>query len=77
MRNENVKRQKGNTPTNEYGRHIQTDFLSSMTPEEFTIFDILVWWRGNDQQFPILSAMARDLLIVQASTIASESAFSS
>ncbi|GJU65075.1 zinc finger BED domain-containing protein RICESLEEPER 2 [Tanacetum coccineum] len=45
-------------------------------PEEFTNFDILAWWKERKIQFPILSAMARDLLTVQASTVASESAFS-
>ena len=40
------------------------------------IFDILAWWKEKKSQFPILSAMTRDLLTVQASTVASESAFS-
>ncbi|KAD1274136.1 hypothetical protein E3N88_43079 [Mikania micrantha] len=44
--------------------------------ERFENFDILAWWKQKESQFPILSAMARDLLSVQASTVASESAFS-
>ncbi|GJS92593.1 zinc finger BED domain-containing protein RICESLEEPER 2 [Tanacetum coccineum] len=32
--------------------------------------------KGRETQFPVLAAMARDLLSVQASTVASESAFS-
>nr|GEU38220.1 transposase [Tanacetum cinerariifolium] len=47
-----------------------------MGPEEFTKFDILAWWKGKESQFPVLAAMARDLLSVQASTMALESAFS-
>ena len=47
-----------------------------MTPEEVATFDILAWRRGKEQQFLILAAMARYLLTVQASTVASESAFS-
>ncbi|KAD4888357.1 hypothetical protein E3N88_20430 [Mikania micrantha] len=47
-----------------------------MSAEEYMKFDILAWWKGKESQFPILSAMARDLLTVQASTVASESAFS-
>ncbi|KAK1413168.1 hypothetical protein QVD17_34938 [Tagetes erecta] len=43
---------------------------------EFESFDLLAWWKRKETEFPILSAMARDLLIVQASTVASESAFS-
>ncbi|KAK1432850.1 hypothetical protein QVD17_09752 [Tagetes erecta] len=39
-------------------------------------FDLLAWWKGKEDQFPILASMARDLLTVQASTVASESAFS-
>ena len=39
-------------------------------------FDILNWWRVNAQRFPILSKMARDILAVPVSTVASESAFS-
>jgi hypothetical protein len=40
------------------------------------VFDILGWWKINAPKFPILSCIARDLLAVQASTVASESAFS-
>ncbi|KAL0285413.1 UNVERIFIED_CONTAM: putative AC transposase [Sesamum angustifolium] len=39
-------------------------------------FDILNWWKVNTQRFPILSKMARDVLAVPVSTVASESAFS-
>ncbi|KAK1419827.1 hypothetical protein QVD17_29191 [Tagetes erecta] len=76
LRNENTKRQRGNTPSSELGRYSGTDFLSTMTPEEFESFDLLAWWKRKETEFPILSAMARDLLTVQASTVASESAFS-
>nr|GEU54700.1 zinc finger BED domain-containing protein RICESLEEPER 2 [Tanacetum cinerariifolium] len=44
--------------------------------EEFESFDILSWWKGRQSQIFVLSTMARDLLSVQASTVASESAFS-
>ncbi|GJS86476.1 zinc finger BED domain-containing protein RICESLEEPER 2 [Tanacetum coccineum] len=39
-------------------------------------FDILLWWKVNSLRFPILSLMARDLLAVPISTVASESVFS-
>ena len=39
-------------------------------------FDILAWWKANSIEYPILASMARDALAVPASTIASESAFS-
>nr|GEZ64644.1 zinc finger BED domain-containing protein RICESLEEPER 2 [Tanacetum cinerariifolium] len=65
-----------NTGTNEFGRYAETDWIISMEQEEFNEFDILSWWKGRQSQFPVLSIMARDLLSVQASTVASESAFS-
>ncbi|XP_074352250.1 zinc finger BED domain-containing protein RICESLEEPER 1-like [Apium graveolens] len=39
-------------------------------------FDILNWWKGNCVRFPILSQMARDILAIPVSTVASESVFS-
>ncbi|XP_066320606.1 zinc finger BED domain-containing protein DAYSLEEPER-like [Miscanthus floridulus] len=40
-------------------------------------FDIMKWWKNNATRFPIMSHMARDLLAIPISTVASESAFSS
>jgi hypothetical protein len=39
-------------------------------------FDILAWWKNQSDEYPILAKIARDLLAVQVSTVASESAFS-
>ncbi|GKC62730.1 zinc finger BED domain-containing protein RICESLEEPER 2 [Tanacetum coccineum] len=39
-------------------------------------FDILTWWKINSPRFPIVSRMAKDILCIQVSTVASESAFS-
>ncbi|GJT71283.1 ribonuclease H-like domain-containing protein [Tanacetum coccineum] len=71
-----TKRQRTSAPTSELGQYMATNFLITLSPEEFANFDILAWWKEREIQFPILSAMARDLLAVQASTVASESAFS-
>jgi hypothetical protein len=40
-------------------------------------FNALSWWKGQVTNFPILSTLARDVLSMQVSTVASESAFSS
>ncbi|PWA94251.1 hypothetical protein CTI12_AA017490 [Artemisia annua] len=77
LRQESSKRARSeNLSSNEYGRYTGTDWLNTITPEEYKNFDVLNWWKQKEPQFPVLAAMARDLLSVQASTVASESAFS-
>ena len=44
--------------------------------DEGDSFDVLRWWKHNSERFPVLSLMARDVLAVPSSTVASESAFS-
>jgi hypothetical protein len=39
-------------------------------------FDVLLWWKTNSSRYQVLSKMARDVLAVFVSTVASESAFS-
>jgi hypothetical protein len=39
-------------------------------------FDILNWWKVNAPKYPPLPEIARDVLAIPISTIASESAFS-
>ncbi|KAJ1696633.1 hypothetical protein LUZ63_005145 [Rhynchospora breviuscula] len=39
-------------------------------------FDILAWWKLKVPKYPVLSQLARDILAVPASTVASESTFS-
>lgn len=52
------------------------EYLSEK-PKIFTDdFDILGWWKVNSLRFPVLSQMARDVLAMPISTVASESAFS-
>ncbi|KAH9672603.1 BED-type domain-containing protein [Citrus sinensis] len=38
--------------------------------------NVLLWWRVNGSRYPILEKIARDVLVVPISTVASESAFS-
>jgi len=39
-------------------------------------FDILAWWKNQKDEYPVLSMIARDVLAMQVSTVASDSAFS-
>ncbi|CAN1290915.1 Putative AC9 transposase [Linum perenne] len=39
-------------------------------------FDVLAYWKASALSFPILGEMARDVLAIQISSVASESAFS-
>jgi hypothetical protein len=39
-------------------------------------FDILLWWKLNGIKYPTLQAIAKDILAIPISTVASESAFS-
>ncbi|XP_024965921.1 zinc finger BED domain-containing protein RICESLEEPER 2-like [Cynara cardunculus var. scolymus] len=39
-------------------------------------FDILMWWKCNGAKFPIMQRIARDVLTIPISIVASESAFS-
>jgi hypothetical protein len=46
-----------------------------MIPEDDS-FDILLWWKSNASRFPGLSELARALLMIPMTSVASESAFS-
>ena len=43
--------------------------------EEYEDFDALNWWKDNSLKFRHLSKMARDILSIPITTVASESAF--
>ncbi|XP_018435669.1 zinc finger BED domain-containing protein RICESLEEPER 2-like [Raphanus sativus] len=47
-------------------------------PKNFlgTEYDVLSWWRLNCHKYPILAEMAKDVLAMQVSSVAAESAFS-
>ena len=51
-------------------------YLSESTIEEEASFNILKWWKLNSERFPVLSILARDMLAVPISTVASKSTFS-
>ncbi|CAM8889600.1 unnamed protein product [Rhodiola kirilowii] len=50
--------------------------LDTLEVVEDATFNILGWWKANSSMYPILSVMAKDILSVPASTVASEAAFS-
>ena len=39
-------------------------------------FEVLGWWKDNSSRYPMLSKVAKDVLAVPVSTVASESTFS-
>jgi hypothetical protein len=51
-------------------------YLDSGCEKEIDNFDILGWWKINSSNYRVLSLMARDVLAVPVSTVASESTFS-
>ena len=51
-------------------------YLNENPIPDFEEFDILIWWMGNTSKYPILARIAKDVLAIPASTVASESAFS-
>jgi hypothetical protein len=67
---EHVKIKKAKS-CNELQRYLEDDF-HPRTPD----FDILKWWAVNSARYPTLGNIARDVLAVRASSVASESAFS-
>nr|GEV26918.1 hypothetical protein [Tanacetum cinerariifolium] len=59
-----------------YERYVDEDFISNLEPHEFAGFDVLGFWKAKESMFPLLSRMAMDLISIQATSVASESAFS-
>nr|GEV12176.1 zinc finger BED domain-containing protein RICESLEEPER 2 [Tanacetum cinerariifolium] len=62
--------------SSEYERYINSDFVTHLHPKEFASFDVLGFWKEKETMFSVLSRMAIDLISIQASSVASESAFS-
>ncbi|GJW79374.1 zinc finger BED domain-containing protein RICESLEEPER 2 [Tanacetum coccineum] len=64
------------TMSSEYERYVNSDFVTHLHPKDFASFDVLGFWKEKETMFPVLSRMAMDIISVQASSVASESAFS-
>ena len=50
--------------------------LESSEDPDVEDFDILMWWKMNSSRYRVISQIARDVLAISVSTVASESAFS-
>nr|GEW05937.1 zinc finger BED domain-containing protein RICESLEEPER 2 [Tanacetum cinerariifolium] len=60
----------------EYERYVHSDFVTHLQTTEFETFDVLGFWKEKETMFPVLSHMATYILSVQATSVASEFAFS-
>ena len=72
---ENFKKQKFDSGLGGSKRSELKIYLSEAIVEDERTFDILRWWKLNSERFLILSRMAKDVLVVPISTMASESCF--
>ena len=57
---------------NEIDKYLEEESLNLM----ITSFDVLRWWKENSTRYMTLSLIAKDVLAISVSTIASECAFS-
>jgi len=62
------------TTSNELELYLDSTIV--FTNEDLEKLDVLEWWSQNASRYPIVSRIAKDLLTIPASTVASESAFS-
>ena len=58
------------------GKNELQEYLEENTLPGSREFDILGWWKLNGIKYPTLSLIARDILAIPISTVASESSFS-
>ncbi|XP_054806323.1 zinc finger BED domain-containing protein RICESLEEPER 2-like [Prosopis cineraria] len=72
---ESLKKRTSMDPQSELDRYLATDSRAEISSSD-SEFDILSWWKANSEKYKILSHMARDVLAMPVSTVASESAFS-
>ena len=67
---------KKKKPQRETSYSTYSDYLNFDFDIDLDDYDILKWWAKASPKFPVLARIARDILAVPASTVASESAFS-
>eukprot|EP00267_Zea_mays_P045151 XP_020397404.1 zinc finger BED domain-containing protein RICESLEEPER 2-like [Zea mays] len=76
MRTLVAKRLKSNNCSVSASKSELEKYLAEENEEQTTKFNIMEWWKVNSTRFPILGRLARDVLAIPISTVASESAFS-
>jgi hypothetical protein len=76
MRTLVAKRLKSNNYSVSASKSELEKYLAEENEEHTTKFNIMEWWKVNSTRFPILGRLARDVLAIPISTVASESAFS-
>lgn len=59
----------------EYDIYIAEEYMQ-VDEENSEEFDVLLYWKVNEKKYPVLSIMARDVLSIPITTVASESSFS-
>jgi hypothetical protein len=67
----NNRNKKSESVVEEFDTYIKEGVL-----KRSKIFDILGWWNHNGLKYPTLQRLARDILAIPVTTVASESAFS-
>ena len=66
-----VRKKKGGNTKLELDHYLEDDLMPRTLD-----FDILVWWKSNRPKYPNLQRIARDILAIPISIVASESTFS-
>ncbi|KAK2638098.1 hypothetical protein Ddye_025893 [Dipteronia dyeriana] len=63
----------GSSSCTELIRYLEAQFNVVKEKEDF---DLLLWWKTYTYRYPVLSHLARDVLVILVSTVSSEQAFS-
>nr|GEW81310.1 ribonuclease H-like domain-containing protein [Tanacetum cinerariifolium] len=75
---EHTKKKARNDPSlsSEYERYVNLNFVTLLDNSAFATFDLLGFWKAKESMFLVLSRMTMDIISVQATSVASESALS-
>ncbi|KAK9713593.1 hypothetical protein RND81_06G037900 [Saponaria officinalis] len=60
----------------EYHMYTNYDYMRAISDDEANSLDLCQWWKIQSKALPVMSAMAKDFLSIQVSSVASERAFS-